>query len=123
MSSRSQIRKAYIAGLIAVATALPCLAETGQPSFVKDGLSATNAAPVAKVLSGEKSDLVMLEGGLHQGLRRGMICRIERGGRTVGEVLIIASHRHSAAALILQIAHETTIQPGDIARIKTIQNS
>ncbi|CAI8317510.1 MAG: Uncharacterised protein [Opitutia bacterium UBA7350] len=123
MSSRSQFCKALIAGLMAAATALPCLGVDGQPSFVKEGLYVANAAPVAEVLAGEKSDLVVIEGGLSQGLRRGMICCIERNNRLVAEVLIIASHPNRAAALILQIARETTIQPGDIARIKTFQNS
>lgn len=123
MQHRFQFSKALIAGLIALATALPCIASSEQPAFVAEGLYAPNAAPVAEVLTGEAADLVVIKGGLLQGLRRGMICRIERADRTVGEVLIIASRPHRAAALILQIASETTIQAGDIARIKTFQNS
>lgn len=123
MHARSQLHKALIAGLIAVATALPCIGTAAQPAFITEGLYTPSAAPIAEVLTGEDSDLVVIDGGLLQGLRRGMICRIERGDRTVGEVLIIASRYQRAAALILQIARETTLQPGDIARIKTFQNS
>ena len=123
MHTRLPMHKALIAGLIAVATALPCIGTAAQPAFIAEGLFTPSAAPVAEVLAGEDSDLVVIEGGLLQGLRRGMICRIERGDRTVGEVIIIASREKRAAALILQIARETTIQSGDIARIKTFQNS
>lgn len=123
MHIRLPMHKALIAGLIAVATALPCIGTAAQPAFIAEGLYTPSAAPVAEVLAGEDSDLVVIEGGLLQGLRRGMICRIERGDRTVGEVIIIASREQRAAALILQIARETTIQSGDIAHIKTFQNS
>lgn len=123
MHTRLPMHQALIAGLIAVATALPCIGTAARPAFIAEGLYTPNAAPVAEVLAGEDTDLVVIEGGLLQGLRRGMICRIERGDRTVGEVLIIASREQRAAALILQIARETTIQSGDIARIKTFQNS
>ena len=123
MHTRLPMHKALIAGLIAVATALPCIGTAAQPAFIAEGLYTPSAAPVAEVLAGEDSDLVVIEGGLLQGLRRGMICRIDRGDRTVGEVIIIASREQRAAALILQIARETTIPSADIARIKTFQNS
>jgi hypothetical protein len=123
MSYNTQIFKALIAGLFAVVTALTCVATAVQPHFITEGLYSPNAAPVKEVLAGENADLVVLNGGTHQGFRKGMICRIDRGTRTIGEVIIIASHRQRAAALILQIAPETTIQSGDIARIQTIQNS
>ena len=123
MHTRLPMHKALIAGLIAVAPAWPCIGTAAQPAFIAEGLYTPSAAPVAEVLAGEDSDLVVIEGGLLQGLRRGMICRIERGDRTVGEVIIIASREKRAAALILQISRETTIQSGDIARIKTFQNS
>ncbi|NCG08740.1 MAG: hypothetical protein GWO81_04110, partial [Verrucomicrobia bacterium] len=107
----------------AVVTALICVATPEQPHFISEGLYSPNAAPVKEVLASENADLVVLEGGTQQGFRKGMICRIERDSRTVGEVIIIASQHQRAAALILQIAPETTIQAGDIARIQTIQNS
>jgi hypothetical protein len=123
MSSNTQIFKALITGLFAVVITLTCVAKPEQPHFITEGLYSPNAAPVKEVLAGENADLVLLDGGTLQGLRKGMICRIERGEHTVGEVIIIASHRQRAAALILQIASETTIQSGDVARIQTIQNS
>ena len=123
MHAHLPMHQVLIAGLLAVATALPCIGTAAHPAFIAEGLYPPCAAPVAEVLAGEDSDLVVIEGGLLQGLRRGMICRIERGDRTVGEVLIIASREQRAAALILQIAREITIQAGDIARIKTFQNS
>lgn len=123
MSLNTQISKAWITGLFAVVTALTCVATTTQPHFITEGLYSPNAAPVKEVLAGESADMVVLDGGTRQGFRNGMICRIDRGSRTIGEVIIIASHRQRAAALILQIAPETTIQSGDIARIQTIQNS
>jgi cell shape-determining protein MreC len=124
ISLSNQSIKALTAGLaLALGGWISALANDELPQFVTEGLYSPNAAPVKTVLTGDRSDLVVLDGGLHQGIRSGMICRIQRGTTTVGEIIIVASNRHHAAGLILQLASETTIQSGDIARIKTILNS
>jgi len=93
------------------------------PAFVKESLYSPNAAPVAEVLPTLAADVVILDGGLEQGIRRGMVCRVSRGLQSIGELVIIESNSDRAAGLILDLVEDSTIQAGDIARIKTIQNS
>jgi hypothetical protein len=90
---------------------------------VAGSIYSANAAPVLEVMPTLAADVVMLGGGLNEGLRRGMLCRIVRGAETIGEIIIIESRSDRAAGLILDLSGTTSIQAGDIARIKTIQNS
>ena len=93
------------------------------PAFVKESLYSPNAATVAKVTPTLAADVVILDGGLGQGIRLGMVCRVTRGLQSVGELIIIESRSDQSAGLILELVKDSTIQAGDIARIKTIQNS
>ena len=93
------------------------------PAFVKESLYSPNAATVAVVTPMLAADVVILNGGLEQGIRLGMVCRVTRGLQSVGEVIIIESRSDKSAGLILELVKDSTIQAGDIARIKTIQNS
>ena len=93
------------------------------PDFVKESLYSPNAAIVAKVTPMLAADVVILDGGLEQGIRLVMVCRVTRGLQSVGELIIIESRSDQSAGLILELVKHSTIQAGDIARIKTIQNS
>lgn len=93
------------------------------PAFVSEPFYTPNAAPVAEVVSMDAADVVFLDGGLQEGLRLGMVCRVLRGDRSIGELIIIESQADRAAGLILNLVADSTIQAGDVARIKTIQNS
>ena len=93
------------------------------PAFVKESLYSPNAAIVAKVTPMLAADVVILNGGLEQGIRLGMVCRVTRGLQSIGELIIIESRSDQSAGLILELVKDSTIQAGDIARIKTIQNS
>jgi hypothetical protein len=93
------------------------------PAFVKESLYNSNAAIVAEVAPTLSADVVILDGGLKQGIRLGMVCRVTRGLQSVGELIIIESRSDQSAGLILELVNDSTIQAGDIARIKTIQNS
>lgn len=99
------------------------VAHGGVPAFVKESLYSPNAAPVAEVVPTLAADVVILDGGLEQGLRLGMVCRVTRGLQSVGELIIIESRSDQSAGLILELVEDSTIQAGDIARIKTLQNS
>ncbi|MGB0334168.1 MAG: hypothetical protein ACPGGN_02275 [Opitutales bacterium] len=94
-----------------------------EPAFVEESLYSPNAAPVAEVMPTLAADVVLLDGGLEQGIRRGMVCRVSRGQRSIGELVIIESRSDRAAGLILKLVGDSIIQAGDMARIKTIQNS
>ena len=93
------------------------------PAFVKESLYNSNAAIVAEVAPTLSADVVILDGGLKQGIRLGMVCRVTRGLHSVGELIIIESRSDQSAGLILELVKDSTIQAGDIAQIKTIQNS
>ena len=93
------------------------------PAFVKESLYSPNAAIVAEITPMLAADVVILDGGLEQGIRLGMVCRVTRGLQAVGELIIIESRSDQSAGLILELVKDFTIQAGDIARIKTIQNS
>jgi hypothetical protein len=93
------------------------------PAFVKESIYSPNAAPVAEVVATLAADVVIIDGGLKQGLRLGMVCRVTRGLTSIGELIIIESRSDRSAGLILELVKDSTIQAGDIARIKTLQNS
>lgn len=99
------------------------VARADVPGFVKESLYSPNAAPVAEVLPTLAADVVILDGGLEQGIRLGMVCRVIRGFKEVGELIIIESQSDRSAGLILELSEDSFIQAGDIARIKTLQNS
>ena len=99
------------------------VAEAEIPTFVQSPLHSSNVALVSEVLSTLSEDVVLLKGGLEQGLRLGMVCSISRGMQSIGELVIIESRSLDAAGLILKLNKGSTIQTGDIAQIKTLQNS
>ena len=93
------------------------------PAFAQESLYSPNAAPVAEVIPTLAADVVILDGGLEQVLRLGIVCRVTLGVRSIGELIIIESRSDRSAGLILELVEDSTIQAGDIARIKTLQNS
>lgn len=122
---RSQTFNRSILGLLMLAVPFLAVAveeaNEDTPSFVYETIYNPNSAPVLSVITSQPADIVLLKGGLEQGLRRGMVCRVERGIRNIAELIIIESRIDRAAALILDLSSEHSIQTGDIARIKTIQ--
>ena len=93
------------------------------PAFVSESIYGSNKVTVSIVDPNLAADLVILNGGLEQGLRLGMVCLVERGMQSVGELVIIESRSNCSAALILDLIDDLTIQSGDNVRIKTLQNS
>ena len=93
------------------------------PAFVKESIYSPNAATVSTVVPALAADVVILDGGLEQGMRLGMVCRVSRGAQSIGELIIIESRSDRSAGLILGLVDDSTIQAGDIARVKTLQNS
>ncbi|HKK17706.1 MAG TPA: hypothetical protein VJ952_03410 [Opitutales bacterium] len=117
--SLSRLLSLFLLGAVLVAG----FARAEVPGFVKESLYSPNAAPVAEVIPSLAADVVIIDGGLEQGLGLGMVCRVTRGFREVGELIIIESQSDRSAGLILELSEDTFIQAGDIARIKTLQNS
>ena len=100
-----------------------CVVRAEVPAFVKESIYSPNAATVSTVVPALATDVVFLDGGLEQGMRLGMVCRINRGTQSIGELIIIESRSDRSAGLILELVDDSTIQAGDIARVKTLQNS
>lgn len=123
-SAQRVFKQLGLASILAVGTVLACgVARAEVPAFVKGSLYSPNAAPVSKIIPTLAADVVLLDGGLEQGIRLGMICRVSRGFQVVGELIIIESNSGRSAGLILELSEDSFIQAGDIARIKTLQNS
>lgn len=93
------------------------------PAFVDESIYSSNKATVSTIDSNLAADLVILDGGLEQGLRLGMVCLVERGTQFIGELIVIESRSNCSAALILNLTENLTIQSGDRVRVKTFQNS
>lgn len=123
MSPNAQNCIRLVCGLLfgVLASASPACADV--PAFVSESIYSSNKAKVSVVDPNLAADLVILDGGLEQGLRLGMVCRVERGVESVGELIIIESESNCSAALILSLADSLTIQSGDRVRINTLKNS
>lgn len=118
-STLSKLASLFLFGALVAGSAV----RAEVPAFVKESLYSPYAAPVASVVPTLAADVVIIDGGLEQGLRLGMVCSISRGLSSIGELIIIESQSDRAAGLILELVDDSTIQAGDIARVKTIQNS
>ena len=117
-------RIARLAPALLLGVAATVATYAGAPDFLKEGLYSPGAAPVAKALPTLAADVVILDGGLEQGLARGMLCRVRRGLEEIGEIIIIESTSNRSAGLILELAGGAFIQEGDIAHIiRTLQDS
>lgn len=114
---------ASLAGVLCAAASLLAQSGSDLPDFLAEGLYSPNAARIASIVPSLDADVVVLEGGLANGIRMGMVCRITRGPVEIGELVVIESTRDRAAALILNLNPDNVIQTGDVARVKTIQNS
>lgn len=113
----------FICGLIIGSQITVSCAYAEVPAFTEQSIYSLNQATVSTVDPNLAADLVILDGGLEQGLRLGMVCRVERGTQSIGELIIIESRSKCSAALILNLTNNFTIQSGDVVRIKTLQNS
>lgn len=123
MSFASTLRQIKLLCLLALSGAVLSsspIVEAERPNFVKETIFSPNTATVASIVPSLNADIVILDGGLVQGLRHGMVCSINRGFLSIGELIIIESRSECSAGLILELVEDATIQKGDIARVKVI---
>lgn len=123
MPTNAQNLIRLICGLLFGVLAPVNLACANVPAFVSESIYSSNRAKVSIVDTNLAADLIILDGGLEQGLRLGMVCCVERGSQSIGELIIIESESNCSAALILNLTDNLIIQSGDRVRIKTLQNS
>lgn len=75
---------------------------------------ADGKAPVVSVITGQTTDLVVLEGGHDRGFRPGSVCTVTRNGLPLGSVVIAEATRSRAVALILSLDAGARILSGDL---------
>jgi hypothetical protein len=80
------------------------------------------AAPIVRIATLPEADLVVLGAGLEVGLRQGMVCSVLRRDEQIAEVLLVDMRPRAATALILALAPGRTLQPGDVATVKTVSS-
>jgi len=92
-----------------------------RPYWVDESIEPSNKAHIVRMAVG-KADVVLLDGGLYQGFRNGVVCNLYRGGKSIDSVklIVVASEEHRAAALIAALPTTVIITPGDEIRISTL---
>lgn len=98
---------------LAFVAALAVTAASARPDFVGQALEPAGRATVQSVVEGNAGDLVLLDGGLAQGFRAGMVAVVERQSTPVARLLIAEATRDRAVGLILGLSSQQTIQTGD----------
>jgi len=90
-----------------------------RPYWVDESLEPSGRAHIARIVDG-KANVVLLDGGLYQGFRTGVVCTVQREGAPVTQLIIVASEEHRAAALITAQPNTVIITPGDEVRVSTL---
>jgi hypothetical protein len=90
-----------------------------RPYWVDESLEPSGRASITRIVEG-KADVVLLDGGLYQGFRNGVVCNVQRKGLPVAQMIVVASEEHRAAALITAQPNTVIITPGDEVRISTL---
>lgn len=93
------------------------------PEFAEDTIYPSGQAVVFGVTANQAADIVILDNGLDQGFRVGMLCEVFREEATVGTIVLVAVEADRAAGLIVNLQPGRVIRFGDTARIKTVQFS
>ncbi len=68
---------------------------------------------VSAIETGELADLVGINGGLNEGLVRGMVLSVFNSGQRVGELLLTRVEERCAVALIATLEPKKTLAVGD----------
>ena len=92
------------------------------PVVAQAAAAAPRAGTVLAVEAGSVADLVVLDAGFDGGLRQGMLCRLVREGREIGEVVLVALRPAVSAALITRLAGDQAVRPGDVALLKLLKS-
>lgn len=84
--------------------------------------AAAPSAVIVGVESAPAADIVLVGNGFNAGLRQGMVCRVSRGNAEIGEILLVDLRATFGAALILNVAPNESIRPGDLASVKVLKS-
>lgn len=92
------------------------------PCATAQGGGAAPGAVVRQVESTAVADLVILDGGFESELRQGMICRVERQGVQIADLLVVELRPALSASLLLHVVPGQSVRAGDVARVKTLKS-
>lgn len=81
--------------------------------------SRTRVGRVIRVEQGEHADWVLLDAGYERNVRTGMNITVRRQGKAIASLVVAETTARTAAALILDLTPNQTVQAGDSAHITT----
>lgn len=110
----------HLCTILSLGLSLTVSAVAARPAWV-EAEPAAGAASIAAIAEGAAQDLVVLEGGLAQGLQRGMVLLATESDRPVGRLLVAEATEDRAVALILELVPGQLLEPGDVARRSLIR--
>lgn len=119
---RSQLLFCLRSLLMGCALLAAAVLSAGRPAFVNQPLGSSYSSKILSVESLLAADLVLLDGGLRDGLQPGMLCEVSRGSQQIGQIVIIEASSTRSAALITSKMQYSTFKSGDLARVQTIKN-
>ena len=93
----------------------------GVPLFVQSSLYPSGEGLVFGLAEASNQDIVLLDNGLDQGFRNGMICQVFRGEHLLGEIILVEVREDRSAGLITSLSGESPIRFNDLVKIKTVQ--
>jgi len=112
-----------VIGLGAVSPAWAADQESIHPAFLDETLFASSACQVEQIAETASTDLVVLDEGMAEGFRRGMMVQVQHGNRLVAEIILVAVSAEHSVGIIVNLAQGQTIKVGDWARVKTFKLS
>ncbi len=89
------------------------LSAAGRPSWAETTDRAASNLRIEWVVEASAHDLVVLDGGLAAGIRRGMVVEARRGADSLGRLLVAEASADRAVALILELEPAETLVAGD----------
>ena len=94
--------------------------EASRPLFVNGPIYPAGSTTVFGVAGTPVTDVVILNNGLDEGFRMGMVCKVSRVDTAIAELILVDVRENRAAALILNLENGQAIRSGDDVKIKTI---
>ncbi len=66
-----------------------------------------------------ETDLVLIQGGWHTGLRLGIMWQVTRSGKKIGEVMLVGLDERKAVGVIVYLHAGESLQQGDNLLVST----
>lgn len=89
------------------------------PKFAGQSLYPSGKATIFGMVVVAGKDVVIIDNGLDQGFRNGMICEVSREGQPMGEIMLVEVQRDRSAALIIALENDCYLRYDDSVNIKT----